>query len=128
VCIFFAESQTPRLSANLTDVGGRHGCCCGAVSPNLRRELRAESSRRRCCSPWATPSPRAKTLALGEEGFTESWWFGSRRSFQLSVKTLFPVVVHGRNIYGKDGHENQLMKETWLGYGITPSVPEYKHS
>jgi hypothetical protein len=67
VCIFFAKSQTSRLSANLTGVGGRHGCCCGAVSRNLRRELRAESSRRRGCSPWASPSPRAKTFALGEE-------------------------------------------------------------
>jgi hypothetical protein len=45
VCFFFAESQTFRLSANLTDVGGCDGCGCGAVSRTLRRELRAESSR-----------------------------------------------------------------------------------
>jgi hypothetical protein len=31
-----------------------------------------------------------------KRGFTESCRFGSRRSFQLSVKTLFPVV---RNIF-----------------------------
>jgi hypothetical protein len=68
VCFFFAESRTSRLSANLTDVGGRDGCGCGAVSRTFRRELRVESSRRRCCSPWASPSPRARPCALGEEG------------------------------------------------------------
>jgi hypothetical protein len=64
---FLAESRTSRLSVNLTDVGGRDGCGCGAVSRTLRRELRVESSRRRCWSPWASPSPRARPCALGEE-------------------------------------------------------------
>jgi hypothetical protein len=32
-------------------------------------------------------------LLSAKRGFTESWRFDSRRSFQLSVKTLFPVVV-----------------------------------
>jgi hypothetical protein len=71
--------------------------------PNLQA-LGEFNGRRR---PWRlrlrsrqpNPSPRAegrklsaKVLFTVGQSFAESWRFGSRRSFQLSVKTLFPVV------------------------------------
>jgi hypothetical protein len=56
-----------RLSANLTDADGRYGCGGGAVSWALRWELKEECSRWRGSAPWASPSPRARPGALGEE-------------------------------------------------------------
>jgi hypothetical protein len=92
VCISSPRATYAWLSVNLTDVGGHYGCVGGADSWTLRRELKAESSRRRGSSPWASPSPRAIPCALTKRGFTESWGIGSRRSSWLTVKILFSVV------------------------------------
>jgi hypothetical protein len=46
-----------------------------------------KNSRRRNSSPRAS--------LFGEEFFTESPWEGSRQSFLLSAKNLFPVVTCG---------------------------------
>jgi hypothetical protein len=93
-CVFSSPRATYfRLSANLTDVGGRYVCGCGAVSRTLRRELRAKSSRRSGSSPWASPSPRAKTFALGEE----------RLHRELEVWLSAKLLTHGEDSVSGSG-------------------------
>jgi hypothetical protein len=72
------------------------------LTPHRWRGLRWElhwilsAKMRREASLALTEGPltvTARPSVSSERGFTESWRFGSRRSLQLSVKTLFPVVL-----------------------------------
>jgi hypothetical protein len=86
VCISSPRAMYTWLSVNLTDGDGHCACGGGAVSWTFRRELKAECSRRRGSSPWASASQRARPCALGEE----------RIHWELELWLLVKLLTLGR--------------------------------
>jgi hypothetical protein len=85
------------LSANLTNADGRYSCGGGTVSWAFRWELKAECSRRRGSAPWASPSPRARPRALGEE----------RLHWELELWLSAKLLAHGEDSVSGSGTSNK---------------------